>query len=66
MNESFEQTYGINFEESLVLSNCNLEKKHSREEKRQVKKQHFREAVEKLKPIMNTLWWTEFMAVGIR
>ena len=66
MNESFEQTYGINFVESLVLSNCNLEKKPSREEKRQVKNSIFGKRWKKLKPIMNTLWWTEFMAVGIR
>ena len=38
----------MKLEESLVLSNCNLEKKPSREEKGQVKKQHFREAVEKI------------------
>ena len=55
MNESFEQTYGITFEESLLLNNSNLEEKHYREERRQIEKQHFWEAVEKLKLIMNTL-----------
>ena len=48
MNESFEQTYGLSFEESLLLNNSNLEKKHSCEDRRQIKKQHFREAVEKI------------------
>ena len=36
------------FEESLLLNSCNLEQKHSREDKRQIKKQHFREAMEKI------------------
>ena len=49
---------------SLVLSNCNLEKKPSREEKRQVKKQHFREAVEKIETDYG--YTLQFMAVGIR
>ena len=48
MNKSFEQTYGLSFEESLLLNNSNLEKKHSREDKRKIKKQHFRGAVEKI------------------
>ena len=48
MNKSFEQTYGISFEESLLPNSSNFEKKLCHEEKRQIKKQHFREAVEKI------------------
>ena len=48
MNESFEQTYGLSFEESLLLTTLSLKKKHSREARGQIKKQHFREAVEKI------------------
>ena len=49
MNISFEQTYGISFEESLLSNSSNFEKKLCHEEKRQIKKQHFREAVGKIK-----------------
>ena len=48
MNTSFEQTYVISFEESLLSNSSNIEKKLCYEEKRQIKKQHFREAVEKI------------------
>ena len=48
MNKSFEQTYGISFEESLLSNTSNFEKKLCYEENRQIKKQHFREAVGKI------------------
>ena len=47
LNKSFGQTHGINFEDSLLISN-NFEKKQSREEKRQLKKLHYREVVDKI------------------
>jgi hypothetical protein len=48
MNKSFEQTYGISFEESLLSNSSSFEKKLCYEEKRQIKNQHFREAVGKV------------------
>ena len=48
MNKSFEQTYGISFEESLLSNSSNFEKMLCHEEKRQIKKQHFQETVEKI------------------
>ena len=48
INKSFEQTYRISFEESSLSNSSNIEKKLCYEEKMQIKKQHFREAVEKI------------------
>ena len=47
LNKSYEKTFGISFDESFQLHNS-LGKKQSREEKRQLKIQHYKEAVDKI------------------
>ena len=48
MNTSFEKTYGVSFEDSLLENSSQIARKQTREEKRQVKNQHFRLASQKI------------------
>ena len=47
LNKSYEKTFGTSFDESFQLHNS-LGKKQSREEKKQLKIQHYKEAVDKI------------------